>query len=321
MRISGQVFALGGIILIGSTLVASTDASAFGQQWRPAVTYPAAQTYADRRMTGRRVANVPSFRPRNAPTQRAYSATPTMNRYRTATRIGNTLQPRHVAQVYPMPPLAPPNYPGNSYSSQGWPGMSMWPNPFGQMVRAWQHPMPMFGRQFAWRPAEQPWRARQTVSYARPQQIERPAAAARYGQQRPYPQPRGHQYAQNTWRGQVWRPAGRAASNRSHANAARLIAAHRPVPSTFVQWPRRPFANAAIPAMPPRAQWRPDRAVAAAAYPADRGFRPSTYGKGRLAVAETGGKAKMQASDRLPGWVTTYQEPADIDACYWCSGS
>lgn len=320
MRMSGQVLAVGGVILIGSSAMMSSDASAFGQQWRPAAAYPASQAFADRRVTSHRIANVPSFRPRSVSRDRHYSATPTLNRYRAAQRFANVAPARH---AYRMPSPVPVAQPVNNYAvAQGWPGM-MWSNPFTQMVRAWQAPMPMPSRQFAWRPAEQPWRARQSVSYSWPYQPERPMAAVQYGQQRIHASPSGNRFAQNPyahnrWGGQVWRPANRVVSQRAYPNDPRLVAARSPTVQTFVHAPQRPPVGAVN---NPRGHWRPAGAAVAAAYPADRGFRPATYGKSRLAAAEAQPSARSQ-SQKLPGWVTTYQEPGGmLDGCYWCSGS
>lgn len=326
MRISGQVVALGGVILIGGSLGTADDAHAFGQQWRPTAAYPVAQGFIDRRVSNRRIANVPSFRPHAVARQNNYAATPTAGRYRAVQRMArNSLRQRPMAPAYRMPAPAPLTYPGglpgNHYAASGWPGMPMWSDPFGQMVRAWQNPMPVFTRQFAWRPAEQPWRARQTISYARPQYSGRPASAVRYGQQQAYSRPLANRFAQNSWRGQAWRPAARVASNRSYPNASRLVASYRPSPTNFTQAPRRGQAAAFVAASHQGAHWRPSGAAVAAAYPVDRSFRPATYGKYRLAAARPGNSTASRPADRLPGWVTTYQEPDVTDGCSWCSGS
>ena len=345
MKSRSSFMAFGGVIVLGASLLATTNAQAYGgmqSQWRPAQAYapaPVAYSYP------KQAHHAPHFRPWNAPIQRPAS----VNRYPYSVGVqSNTrysARPVQFATRYPtqaMPQTypgrtaaAPHHYPRHAGAGLPWgQGYAPTMQPWG--YQAWPQP-PVFTRQFAWQPAGQPWIAPRSAAQQAPQ----------FGYQTGYRmpsrpverqfRPRHHASQQMsnapTYRG--WRPAAhpvasvasgrelymRQAAPQQHQA---LYRPHRAVASTTTWAPPRHT-------MPPagfgnHTYWRPVAAPVAQHWPVaavgSPDFRPPAYGRSqmpeqRIAQRDSGG---FKARSDLPGWVTTYPDRTSVD-CTWCSGS
>lgn len=329
MTFCKQLVAFAGISFFSSAMLPAGEALAFGQQWRPAPGFGPAQmgSYT-------RIANTPNFRPHGA-------ARPTM--YRSFSRSQRSYQPRSyqprpyqdrlvAAQQHRMYRGAFP--PGGGFLPQqprmtaaGYPAPG-WSTPYPQMVQPWGFQIPMFARQFAWRPAEQPWIARNPMPrQAQPQYRVRsvpqtvgfrptgPAAAPVVGSWRPAVRPvpvvrPQHGYQRYAARPPIT-PAGREAMFRTAPRDS------HPVPGPhFAGLDRAPVQVGP-------GYWRPQAALPAAAWQQHGHFRPQAYGRRVVEKAQVA-SAKAQTRftrDNLPGWVTTYQDSGYEGSCSSCSGS
>lgn len=294
MRVSGQYLAFGGIVLLAGMLAQTVQAQTYGSQWRPAggayAPGPAVHSSGFRR-----VANVPSFRPRARASSHRYSSASGVSRYQ---RPARSMPRRHA----PMPMMAGQVYRPYAPPSPGvWSAMPTWANPFVQMGQTWRNPMPHPAGQYAWRPVQQPW-------FAQGQQpLRQPAPARRYLSDRQ------HGYAP------AWRPSRR---NATPATTLRTVASYRPTPS--VHGPMRPQTVGTPARVPVQAapQWRPQYNVAVS-QPRSQGFRPVAYGRSvpDRVVAHNTDVHIARPGNTVPGWATTYQESAVTDSCFWCNGS
>lgn len=336
MTFAKQLIAFGGMIFLGGAMLPTGEAFAFGQQWRPAPGYGMPQVGSHGR-----IANSPSFRPHSA-------ARPAMNRSLNRPRRPHQQrsyrplpyqQQFFAAQRYPMYPGAGPAG-GGFYPQQpramaaGYPAPG-WSSPFANMAQPWGFQMPMFTRQFAWRPAEQPWVARNPM----PQQ-----AQPRYRQAQPQyrvttmPQAVGFRQAGSGAAPAVgsWRPAVQPSPAVRPQYAYQRYATRPPVTpagrqSMFRTAPRSgyPMPGARIaglgraPVQAPPGNWRPQAAAPADGWRSSRSFRPQGYGRSVADKAEvaSGREGSGFTRDNLPGWVTTYQDSGYEGACSWCSGS
>lgn len=323
MNFGKQIIALGGMMIFAGSLLPITEAQAFGQQWRPASGFSSAQPHSFQR-----VANMPSFRPRPGVAAQPNAAAPRFAQY-TAPRYApypayspGYASPPPMVTAYGYPPQA-------SYYAPAMPPATGWPQPFGYMAQSWQQQVPLFVRQFAWRPAGQPWLAAASDTYHQPARYQArmapqmsgfrpsvPSAVPTYGSWRPavaahapamvasryaYPAPvyTGQRYpASRSYVPPVWSPAGDR------------VAGYNPAPSGIS-----------------REYWRPDSAAlpGGAWQGANSRFRPAAYGRSGVRDERLAARADDDGSsfarDRLPGWVTTYQEADFAASCGWCGGS
>jgi hypothetical protein len=70
--------------------------------------------------------------------------------------------------------------------------------------------------------------------------------------------------------------------------------------------------------------WRPDAAAVGGDWRGGAGFRPAAYGRSRQRderLVSRAGEGFGFTRDKLPGWVTTYEDTADLGSCGWCDGS
>ena len=200
--------------------------------------------------------------------------------------------------------------------------------PFTGMAQPWrQPPVPLFARQYAWRPAAQPWVVRAPVS---PRDDYRVRVAPEYVGYRPagpaYAPPAG------SWRPPVWQaPASRPQlSYQSHVVQHPVYAAGQqpawstvrpaapPVPGNRVAGPNP------VPVGLVGGYWRPHAAAPAASRHSGRPFRPQGYGRSLAAKKEAASRTSQDLGftrDTLPGWVTTYQDSGHESSCGWCYGS
>lgn len=281
------------------TMGGAAKAQGLGQQWRPAMEPMPMQAY--RATAQQRVANVPSFRPRSASLAQRYTDVqrgmrPVAPRYARSSWTTVAPQPRHYPAMY-----------GPQYAAPAWSPPPTWGAPFGQMAQAWQAPVPMFARQFAWRPAAEPWAAYPVgpqPQHALP--VQRPmvdygefgpaSAAAAYG---------GGAYGD-------WRPVAPYQATTAG-------------PGWAPEWQRPLRAAAPMRGMYPAdtrvsavGMWRPQPFAATSPSPRHvTAFRPLAYGR-QVPDERLAARPVAREQQRLPGWVTTY---ADNDLCHWCSGS
>ena len=322
MVLKRQIIALGAVVLVGGTLLPADEALAFGQQWRPAPGYGVGNA-----MNFRRTSSGPSFRPHSA-------ARPAIARH-----VRSVRQPiyprapyggyfaRHSAPwrgspawrygVSPMGDyMPPPGYLAAAYPQPGW------ARPFAPAISPWGQQMPMFTRQFGWRPARQPWVAQ--VPAPRWQDY-RSRVTPRVAQQRPV----RTAYAPAAG---SWRPAavpGVAGPRQFAEHSPAYARLQRPMFRSSGQqsnpangaWP---VAGVAKPPVVSRNYWRPQVAAQYGSRPSMQAFRPSDYGRrpprGTRLVAR-GGEGGSLSRDGLPGWVTTHDYDAVEDSCNWCGGS
>jgi hypothetical protein len=320
-----QLSAFGGMVLVGSILFVHTDALAFGQHWRPAPGYGAAGSL-------NRVANMPSFRPSTTGRQSLHRPYIQLERRPYRPRSHRLSSQRFTGwQGYPLPHatnayalglhLPQPGYFAGANPGPGW-GM-----PFAAMAGQWRQPLPLFARQYAWRPATQPWVARAPV-YPRYDYRERTAPGfVEYGSAGPvYANPAGR-----------WRPPVRQApASRPQLSYQSHVAQPPHNPKR-----QRPGFHTVRPAVPPVSgnrvagrnpmpgargggYWRPNVTAPVAARRSGWPFRPQEYGRSLAAEKEApsrGSQDRGFARDGLPGWVTTYRDSGDGGSCDWCYGS
>ena len=306
-----QVIALSGMILFGSSALPGGEALAFGQQWRPmgGLAAAPARSYP-------RVANIPTFRP-PVVAARSYELS-SRQRARFADTRG--ARPEYAAAEHAVPSMPQPyGYPAPYYPPVR-PSLPVWAQPFGEMAQAWQQ-VPLFARQFAWRPAEQPWIA----AAPSPQQ---PRDGVQMAPRMTGFRPTGPAYAATYG---SWRPSAPAASSprgRYASQATVYTAARQPALAAQASTGWRSvdpgLASTYRAAAPERGYWRPDTAAAGDVWQVRSAFRPAAYGRGsrvdeRTASRSDGGIGFTR--DKLPGWVTTYQDADDSGACTWCGGS
>lgn len=323
MKFGRQVIALGGIVILGGYLLPVDSAHAYGQQWRPEPGFvPVAQV-----RPYHPVANLPSFRPRDA--------SPVAYQPR---RWDHHEQRPYVPQVPAWTGQAGNPYAGyqpwagqGSYAYAGYqpvgyyyapPPMGgyaapVWSQPFNGMTQMWQQQMPLFARQFAWRPADQPWRTG----------VAPVAQAQRYPTQSA-PQMVGFRPAQPGYAPALgsWRPAPvYAASYPGYRAPSYALGGARDLLPSRV--PSRPVATVSLAepryAAATRGHWRPDLA-AAVPWRNGNAFRPAAYGRSVASRTEVPARQPENfgfTQDQLPGWVTTYQESQFSGSCSWCSGS
>jgi len=319
MKIGRQIFALGGFVLLGGSLLPAAEAQAFGQQWRPDPVAIGMQGPSPQRVVGR-----PAFRPQPGQSTRRYEV-PDRLPYRPMQPYARPYG--YAASVpYGLPPVSHPGY-GYApplHRSVGYTPMTAPPPAYlpGNMRPSWQPAPPLFARQFAWRPAEQPW----VVPVSQGQQAYYPAPVA---PQYPGFRPPGPFYGAAAG---AWRPSLRAPSYPAYpmpGQAPGYAAQQRPsfVPSGTAAWRSAgvPVARAnPVPAGPGAGYWRPVVPAAGGDWRIRPDFRPVAYGRSpqrdeRL-VSRTGGGFGF-TRDKLPGWVTTYEDTADLGSCGWCDGS
>lgn len=318
MVLKRQIIALGAIVLVGGILLPLDEAMAFGQQWRPDPAYGPGNG-----ANFRQTANVPSFRPHSAARPAIARDALSMRRPAYAQRRYGGYPAPYFAprQVYPMGRmyqvgpmggfLPPPGHLAAAYPQ------SAWAPSFVPVASPWGQRMPLFARQFHWRPARQPWMAQAPAPRWQDYRARAtPWTAQQHSVRAAYPPAAGS-----------WRPA---------AVPAQHFAVRSPAYAQF-QRPRfgsgglanpvrsmRSVGVAAPPPVMPRSYWRPQVAAQPGTRSSVHAFRPNGYGRrpsagARLAARGSGGGGFTR--DGLPGWVTTYQDAAVEDPCNWCSGS
>lgn len=183
---------------------------------------------------------------------------------------------------------------------------------------------PLFARQFAWRPAEQPWVV--PVYQGRQAYYPAPVAPPTIGFY-----PAGPFYgAAGTWPPRIHGPSYPAYPAYPMPGQVPVYAVQqRPyfVPGGVAAWRSTGVPVAGVnsaPAGPGRGDWRPVAAAGGDWRSGRPGFRPAAYGRSpqrdaRL-VSHTGEGFGI-TRDKLPGWVTTYEDTADLGSCGWCDGS
>lgn len=313
MKYGRQHIVWSGLFVASSFLLAASQSAAFGQQWRPATQgyMPAQPAVAS--VGYRRVANIPSFRPQVASSQsrqglaRYSSASPrTLNSRpdQRSLRFANAQPQPRLAYSHPQPYMQPPAYryaPAYQQAPTAW-GMPAWMNPFAQMAQPWQYAAPPFPRQFAYQPAQQP--------QATPRSFARePGLSAAYG---------GYRSAQGMRSAAAYDLRSRTAQTGYNAGSMMSSRGYRPVPRVAASFPsvqtgRYSVAGGAH-------SWRPAQPLVAAAQSPRNDFRPFAYGRSAPGVEFQSAQPRV-AADKLPGWVTTYQEPQTLLDCDWCSGS
>ncbi len=333
MRLERRFIAVCGIIFIGGTLLAGGPAGAFGQQWRPAQGYGPATN-----IPYRGGAEIPGFSPHGA-ARPAFARPSVRFRQHGYGRSVRSQMPRRTqpfAAPFGYPPAPHGVFPGRAYPvmpyamTAPYPGAG-WGRPIAPAMPPWRQPMPLVARQFAWRPAPQPWVAQRlpdprVVRYRQPgYNIE--MAPSRYGFR---PTGRVGSPVMGAWRptpppvGVTARYPYRGQGPQRQAVVAGLQPLFRPggpsYPAPRIAMPGRD----APPGAAGRAYWRPGPAVAAVQYRTASPFRPNRYGRTPLAKRVPGTRdvsGRHSAQVGLPGWVTTYQDSDFVDTCGWCSGS
>ena len=315
MNLKKHALAVGGAFLLTGSSLVSGQAFAFGSEWRPATGYAAGGPGTP--AAYQRIANVPRFRP--------YSASGP-NRYRDRVAALRSeprpnwamAAPRYAtAPAYPAygPPPQPYVMPMPMPMPSGAPG---WAQPFSGMAQVWQEQVPMFARQFAWRPADsQPWSGNAMPPM---QPAWQPYAASP-----PTGYPLRPDFASNAPAGYAgWRTptAGPAApyGYRAPGYTAGRQASFRPGDRTGWSTAVPHYAQAAPSiGLPAPGQWRPEPVATQVGW-RSTSFRPVGYGQSSAARnARLAGSS--DASQGLPGWLTTYQETDVSAGCAWCEGS
>ena len=278
-------------------------AEAYGQQWRPAPGFAAATV-----RLYRAIANVPSFRPRAAA------------RMSYAERFGGLAQRRHSALAASRLPHQDPyrRYarPVGRYQTPYLstpPIAAGWPQPFGHLAGAWQ-PLPAYLPTFAGPPVDPRWAATPWPSQYDPYRAPHTAEAGAM--------PRGPRLGYARWRPVA--PAALGGSRHRSADQASLSGPGvRPVfRGHTAGWPAVAKRQAA--STPYRqAMWRPVASAPSLAWQPAAEFRPVAYGRSRndQRIASRGAVSLNGPQQKLPGWVTTYQDSDLVDACSCCNGS
>lgn len=301
MAINRKLTAFVRMALVAGAFVATEQALAFGQQWRPSeipVGPGQVRAYAV-------VAPGATFRPYGVQprqAQRSAAVAPRLphpvNRWPGGQHWGGQVSAPAPAQHYP--PAAgfyPAPLPAAAMPSPIWVQYASVP-PVG-----WnQPPAPYFARQFAWRPADQPWSAPpgapayrtpvspRTLGFRPAQEISPPG----YGS---------------------WRPALSAAQ--PHALRGTAYTAVQPM---FRSMPAAvPVAQVAGPVYRAADRWH---GGAPSVRDARIAFRPVAYGRSLASRAsDVEQRPGSGLAQQLPGWVTTFQETDQSTNCGWCSGS
>lgn len=317
-----QLIVFGGFMVCFGSLLPTGEAMAFGQHWRPAPGFGPAQGH---NYGG--VANMPNFRPRTVARSLNYQRfgrvqpRPSLRRGHWqpyAPQMGFwpgrpafDSAPRYAAAPYPPPQLAPMGYlPGG------------WANRRTGFAPAWQPPTPLFARQYAWRPVGQPW-----VAQTRPARQPKPRYQVRMAPQMVGFRPTAPGYAAPA---SGWRPATHPAAGmpqqygqQRHVYQAPVRAGSRGLRTGSMRPPGWPMSGARVagpnPAPVVNGYWRPGFVVPAAAMPPGVTFRPVAYGRSEAVARDRRGSEATR--DKLPGWVTTYQDTGFDDPCGWCSGT
>lgn len=333
MAFERQLNAFGGMILVGSTLFANADALAYGQQWRPAPGYGAAAAGSNNR-----IANMPNFRPSTLTRQSRHRPYSQIEQRPYRQRSYRPAPQRFAGwQGYPLPGatnpyslnpyslglhLPRPGYFAAAYPVRGW-GM-----PFTGMAQPWrQPPVPLFARQYGWRPAQQPWVARAPVSQGDDYRASMAPTFVGY-------RPAGPAYAPpaGSWRPPVWQaPASRPQLSyqghvTQHPDYARGQQTALRTVRPAVPWVpgNRVAGRNPVPVGLGGGYWRPHAAASAASWHSGRSFRPQGYGRSLAAKKEAASRTSKDSGftrDNLPGWVTTYQDSGYESSCGWCYGS
>lgn len=334
MKLERHLRVLVGILVTGGVLLATSPALAYGPQWRPAqVDDPTLQSM-------QRLASMPGFRPHSA--ARPAIAVPSGHRrhaYRNPTvRPGWQPPPVHSGwQGYPQPQGYMPPMAAHQRFPQplmgGYPHMA-WMNPYAGAM-PWAQPMPLFTRQFAWRPSGHLWMA-QRESVPRPR-LTQPRYSARVSPQRGGFRPTAPVYApaRGAWRplpsqAAVALPGSARPGYPPRVNTAGRFAGNQAV---FRGTPGfghpMPVQRVAGPVPPPasvgRPYWRPQRIAAGVQRRHASPFRPQGYGRKpapRTAeLAARGREGLKSGRGGLPGWATTFRDAGVEESCSWCRGT
>mgnify|MGYP001822654496 FL=1 len=308
MRFGTGVAAVAGILALSCTAAAWGNPYAVGQQWRPSAGLASGQGPSRPHF-----ANAPAFRPRPPVGGNHHKGYAGMPRYPSPPRGGRFAYRDARAHQ----PYANPAYAG--YSHPPWP-MPVPPTaappargyPPDRLARTWLPSPPLFARQFAWRPAAQPWLMRAPAIAARlPYTVRSNPYDAHYRQ--PYavapkrgrwrPDPR--QLVVRVYRYAGQQQSGRWAPRRRVASDPRIV--------RFAGF--NPAANAMH-----RGSWRPGGQMRGAVPLNVAAFRPVSHGRGESASGVPASEGFHRARDALPGWVTSYQETDYAGACGWCDG-
>jgi hypothetical protein len=326
MRFRRQLIAFVGVVALGGTFFTAGDALAFGPQWRPA---PGTGPAYGRDYGG--AANLPSFRPRAV--VRPVSYRPYGHIQQRPSR--SIAQPRPYPQRVALAQSGPASYaqPGYAAAYQSRPqfipaGYAPWgwaPPGAAGFVPAWQPPP--FARQYAWRPAGQPWAVRPMAAapqrrhhevWTAPQMARfrpvGPQHLAPAGNWRPWSRPVAGVPQQFGVQGHGYRAPGIAGNQRF---------GFRPARPPVLAVPGAQFAGPSAAPMV-GGYWRTGSAAPSRSWNPGASFRPLAYGRdpARAAkVAVRDGKASRFGTGTLPGWVTTYQETEYGGSCSWCNGS
>lgn len=313
MKIDRQIMALGGIVLLGGSLFPVTESHAYGQQWRPD---PAQIGLAG--PSSQRAVGMPRFRPQ---------AMPSAPRYQVPDRLPyRPIQPRGPWNGYMAgAPYGSPQsaYPGYGYAPQVQHFAGRMPVTAPAAVYPAGNMPPLFARQFAWRPAEQPWVV-PVPQQGRQAYYPAPVAPPAIGF---YPTGPFYGATAGAWPPGVYRPSYPVYPMPGPAPVYAVQQRPYFVPGGVAAWRSAgvPVAGASpVPTDPGRGDWRPVAAAGGDWRGAGVGFRPAAYGRSpqrdaRL-VSRTG-EGFGFTRDKLPGWVTTYEDTADLGSCGWCDGS
>ena len=321
MVLKRQIIALGAVVLVGGLWLPLDEALAFGQQWRPAPGYGVGSG-ANLRPTS----NVPAFRPHSAARPAIARRLPRVGppaypQYPYAGRLTPHFAPRQGAPLWsygrsPVGGFMPP--PGHLAAVYPQAALS---RPFVPAASPWGWQMPMFTRQFGWRPARQPWVAQTPAPRWQDyrSRITPPAV-----QQRPVRT--AYVPAAGSWRPTA---PGAASPRQFIARSPAHAGIQRPIfrlPSQTLNPAQSTRLVAAVAAQPvaPQHYWRPQVGEQAGIRRSWQAFRPSDYGRrpprgNRLAAR--GGEDGGLPRGGLPGWVTTHDYDIVEDSCNWCSGS
>lgn len=309
-------------LMVCAGLIASSNAVAYGPQWRPAMgpENPMAPPAAHMPPP---VSGGPVFRP-IAPPRGPYDAPPVRG-------YGPAFQ--H--------PAYPPAYGYRQQAPMGGPAHG-WNRPMPDMQPQSAYEPPAFTRQYAWRPAPQPWIAQRD----RYQQHRSPAYGYAVPPVADYRQPwSAPGFAPSFMPGGFMNPPmvagaggypfpplpapGYAADMGGYPAAWMPTFAWMPPPAPIGQGWFGPQIVAGYPS-PMQPMWPAPPAYGQPFAPQPHpwmgtmAFRPPTYDadRRRQDVTERRQAADAQFTrENLPGWVTTYQENGQLDYCEWCGGS
>ena len=309
MRFGIRAAALAGMLVLSGMAAASDKPYALGQQWRSLAGPEAGQGPSHRHFT-----NAPVFRPRSAGGANRHLGYAQMPRYPSPSQPGGRLAYRDARAHGP--------YANPAYAGYGHPPRPMsvpppmaaipaWGYPPGGLARSWQPPQPLFARQFAWRPAAQPWLVRSTA--AAPIRYPVPVNPA-YAH---YRQPLAPVPMHGSWRPDARQFAYQAPGYTGQQQSATWAPMHPLVPGSRTA--RFAGFNPAATGMH-RGSWRPGGQMHRAAPLDVAAFRPASHGRSESASGGPAAGGVNRAGDALPGWVTSYQETHYAGPCSWCAG-